>query len=291
MAELVQASPAAAMSQEKTVEDIQEKTIPPPTDRIYLSLEGNFLLTSTSVVLDLTTKANEKDAAVTDVTIVLDKSPFHPQGGGQPTDIGTITFGDIAVSITKVGYDFATRVVTHVGSVATEHAGKLNIGDKVDCQVDEENRYLCSSVHSAGHVIDSAMARVGMTFPPTKGYHFMDGPYVEYKGKIPDAKEKENLVAKLQVEFAQIVEEDIQSNICMMTRPEAEEACNRIQKNFDFDNFTDPAGIRIVTIANFQCPCGGTHVRSTRELKDWTVLKIKGKKDKLQVRYGPKPKV
>ena len=71
-----------------------------------------------------------------------------------------------------------------------------------------------------------------------------------------------------------------------MTKNEAELECNRIQKNFDFDSFPEP--IRIVSIANFKCPCGGTHVKSTKHLKDWTVLKIKAKKDKVQVRYGLK---
>lgn len=256
------------------------------TDRIYVTLKGNFVMLSTSIILSITGEAATESPSST-VRVVLEKSPFHPQGGGQPTDKGIIFNQEktSSIEILKVEFDFATEIVTHIGTVPTSQLSHFIVGGTVNCEVDEANRYLLSQCHSAGHLIDSAMARVGQTFPPTKGYHFLDGPYVEYKGKV-DAKDRDALVEKLRAEFDAIVEEDIPTSICQMTKNEAELECNRIQKNFDFDSFPEP--IRIVSIANFKCPCGGTHVKSTKHLKDWTVLKIKAKKDKVQVRYGLK---
>lgn len=45
------------------------------------------------------------------------------------------------------------------------------------------------------------------------------------------------------------------------------------------------AATRIVTVAGLSCPCGGTHVRSTRELKGTQVTKVKAKKGTLRVSY------
>ncbi len=46
---------------------------------------------------------------------------------------------------------------------------------------------MLAKIHSAGHLIDIAMARVGRTdLQPTKGYHFEVGAYVEYLGTVGD---------------------------------------------------------------------------------------------------------
>lgn len=43
---------------------------------------------------------------------------------------------------------------------------------------------------------------------------------------------------------------------------------------------------RIVTVAGLACPCGGTHVRSTRDLNGVRVTKLKAKKGTLRVSYA-----
>lgn len=43
---------------------------------------------------------------------------------------------------------------------------------------------------------------------------------------------------------------------------------------------------RIVTVAGLACPCGGTHVGSTRDLKGVRVTKLKAKKGTLRVSYA-----
>lgn len=61
------------------------------------------------------------------------------------------------------------------------------------CTIDGEFRKINARVHSAGHLLDMAMNRAGKTeLKPGKGYHFVEGPYVEYIGVIPD-KERDAL--------------------------------------------------------------------------------------------------
>lgn len=46
------------------------------------------------------------------------------------------------------------------------------------------------------------------------------------------------------------------------------------------------AETRVVTVAGLSCPCGGTHVRSTRELEGVRVTKVKAKKGTLRISYS-----
>jgi Ser-tRNA(Ala) deacylase AlaX len=135
--------------------------------------------------------------------------------------------------------------------------------------------------------IDSAMARAGILLPPTKGYHFLDGPYVEYKGTIP-AEERPEVVKKLQAAFQELVSEDIETKIQVLPKQEAEDLCNRLAENFfNMSDYGDET-VRIVTVAGWPCPCGGTHVKSTQLLKErkWGVTGLKCKKGVVRVKYG-----
>ena len=92
--------------------------------------------------------------------VVLDQTIFHPQGGGQPADVGTLegeTGAPFAVSMVKKG---PTGVVRHEGASATAPA--FAAGSRVRCAVSEPARLLNARVHSAGHLIDVAMTNCGM---------------------------------------------------------------------------------------------------------------------------------
>ena len=153
--------------------------------------------------------------------------------------------------------------------------------------VDPVKRQAFSECHSAGHVVDAAMAKCGLCLPPTKGYHFLDGPYVEYKGTIP-APDRIPLLEELKKAFQTLLDEDIPTTIEVMDKHTADGVCNRLAKNFDFDMYQDDEFIRIVTVAGYPCPCGGTHVRSTSALKEkkWNVTGIKCKKDIVRIKYN-----
>ena len=62
--------------------------------------------------------------------------------------------------------------------------------------IDQDKRKIYARVHSAGHLLDVAMRRIGFMNKPGKGYHFAKGAYVEYIGKM-DAGEREKTMAEL----------------------------------------------------------------------------------------------
>jgi len=307
------------------------------TELIHLSYDGNFQLeTDARVILckvindesstnnKIDEKNVEKDSGdVIRVELQLDKTSMHPQGGGQPTDIGFITSNHTIDSdddndnkhcatvakIDKVTIDRSTGIVTHSGTVLTKTA-KNNSNDaaaavyddlfppnsSVKVNVDAYNRTLLSECHTAGHVVDAyaAMAKCNKLLPPTKGYHFLDGPYVEYKGTI-DVADRTEFLSQLQESYQQLINEDIDTQIQTLLVDEAEEWCNRLAKNFNMKDFTTSSSdeiptVRVVTVAGWNCPCGGTHVKSTGLLKErgWCVKGLKCKKGVVRVRYGMK---
>ena len=126
--------------------------------------------------------------------VILDKTILHPQGGGQPSDEGFLSQGDIKFNIEALM--IKDDVIWHVGKFAAADQTFAE-GSEVDCNVDEGKRRLYARVHSAGHLLDVAMSRAGRTdLKPSKGYHFATGAYVEYIGGV-EANDREPLVAKL----------------------------------------------------------------------------------------------
>ena len=75
----------------------------------------------------------------------------------------------------------------------------------------------------------------------------------------------------------------------MMPRDAAERELNRTAQNFDFSMFPEPT-IRIFGCAGCLGPCGGTHVRSTADLCEYTVTGLRVKKGVVRVKYGRKGK-
>ena len=115
---------------------------------------------------------------------ILFKQVFHPQGGGQPTDIGTITVGESTFAVEHVAMrSRESGIIEHAGKFVA--GGVFSVGDTAVLAIDGENRKLCARLHSAGHLLDAAMKAAGRTdLEPSKGYHFSKGAYVEYIGTV-----------------------------------------------------------------------------------------------------------
>jgi misacylated tRNA(Ala) deacylase len=81
--------------------------------------------------------------------IVLDRTVFYPEGGGQPGDSGTLKVADgreiVITNTRKVG-----ARVTHV---PLEGALAPTVGDAVTAEIDWERRYLHMRIHTALHVL------------------------------------------------------------------------------------------------------------------------------------------
>eukprot|EP00930_Biecheleria_cincta_P050289 TRINITY_DN35453_c0_g1_i1.p1 TRINITY_DN35453_c0_g1~~TRINITY_DN35453_c0_g1_i1.p1 ORF type:complete len:339 (-),score=60.50 TRINITY_DN35453_c0_g1_i1:201-1169(-) len=205
--------------------------------------------------------------------VELDETIFHPQGGGQPSDEGQLTAAGLTpLEVTFVAWEKSREgVVRHEckGDLAAWKSAlaKASGGVDVSCTVNEQKRRLHARIHSAGHLIDVAVHALGFRWVPGKGYHFADGPYVEYavstEGRIldKDPKAKEAAVEELNAKMKELIAADSSVKVAHVD------------------------GVRNVEIGGVSCGCGGTHVESTLTLGEVVVKKLQAKKDNMRVSY------
>ena len=184
-------------------------------------------------------------------------------------------------------------VISHVGRF--EPAGATFATDsEVECHVDEAKRRLFARLHSAGHLLDVAMAKAGRTdLKPSKGYHFAAGAYVEYIGNV-DANDREPLVATLNKNCTELLtqtpaEETVFKKMCSY-----DEANEHLAKAGGVPPYIpEGASLRVLKLVNDDagCPCGGTHVQHVSDIQSITVTKIQKKGKNLRVSYGITPNV
>lgn len=207
--------------------------------------------------------------------IVLDQTIFYPQGGGQPYDQGSIKSGDNIFEVKEVRY--SEGEVLHIGEFVT---GVINVGDQVKCAVNKERRELNTRYHSAGHIIDFALAELWFNFAPKKGYHWPEGAYDEYFGDITTL-DKEKFQKDLEIKCNEITSRDVATEVIFMNLEEMKNVCA-----FPPSEIPGNKPGRVVMYGGRGIPCGGTHVANLRDVGHMTIRKVKQEKEIVRVAYG-----
>jgi alanyl-tRNA synthetase len=182
-------------------------------------------------------------------TVVLERTPFYAESGGQVGDTGEITKGDARFAVTdtrKLGQAFG-----HVGKVI---AGRIAVGDRVMAQVDEKRRAAIVLNHSATHLLHAALRKVL-------------GPHVQQKGSLVaperlrfDFSHFEPVTAEQLKEIETLVNEQVRLNYDADIRVlPYDEAIAAGALAFFGDKYGDK--VRVLKLGEFSTElCGGTHV-------------------------------
>lgn len=204
--------------------------------------------------------------------IVLDRTVFYANSGGQPGDTGAIaTTDDVRVPIENVIYTDAAK--TEIAHVPAAGAPALKVGDTVTALIDWEKRYGRMRVHTALHLLSAVLP-----------YAVTGGSVGESEGRldfdIPDAgQDKDAITARLA--------EMVQQNAAVSSRwiTDDELAANPgLVKTMSVKPPMGTGRVRLIEIAGLDLqPCGGTHVRATAEIGPVRVTQIE-KKGKLNRR-------
>lgn len=235
------------------------------TKLLYLE---NFSLTECdATVLDILEEEGKK-------FIVLDQTCFYPQGGGQPYDQGIIESSSVKFVVSEVR--FIDGIVRHIGSFESEN---LNKGDQVKCLVDKQRRELNCKLHSAGHVVDMAVTNLKLNWIPGKGFHFPDGPYVEYAGSL-EGQDTEKLKQDIEALCNKFIQENIDTSMKFMSKEEMKSVCNFVP-----DYIPEGKPARVVLFGDFGVPCGGTHVNNLSEIKKMIIRKVKQDGGNIRIGY------
>jgi Ser-tRNA(Ala) deacylase AlaX len=226
--------------------------------------------------------------------IITPTTIFHPQGGGQPSDQGTMT------KITPSGSESTTFTVTAVRTSATQdgqvlhlghfspdsHQTPVSPGDTVRQSLDVETRLLYSRYHTAGHVLGAAVRHLLESeipgFDELKASHFPDSAACEFKGLI-DGKWKEPIQKRLDEYLAKAMPVEIDF------WDEDDFKRNGLERLIP-DRAMLPEGeekFRVVKIVGAETyPCGGTHVERTDLCGETRVKKISRAKGLSRVSYA-----
>ena len=174
--------------------------------------------------------------------VILDESAFYPEGGGQPSDVGTL--GDVQV----------TEVHEKDGELLHYTDKPLEAGTKVEGKIDWNRRFDLMQQHSGEHMVSGIIhEKYGYD---NVGFHMgSDVITVDLNGMLDEAQ-----LAEIEQEVNQKIWEDKE---VVITYPTAEEL-----KTLDYRSKKELTGqVRIVTFPGADvCACCGTHVTHTGEI-------------------------
>lgn len=203
---------------------------------------------------------------------------FHAQGGGQPSDTGTITSAGSSFTVHQVRK--LDPAILHMGTFAAQHAQQGAPGEQ---QIDAHKRILHSRIHTAGHVIGlaaAALRREGVLderIVDGKASHYPGAAFVEFVGLIAGDKK-----AAIQERTDALVARDLPVRIHFWDEQRARGECTGVLDSFK----QDEDGVRVVEIGDAgSYPCGGTHVKSTAGCGRIVIRNIKRQKGITKVSY------
>lgn len=209
--------------------------------------------------------------------LVLDQTAFYPGGGGQPCDLGEISWEGGSLSLSKVGKD-KDGVVIHSGELRGQMP-KLN--QEVEGQVDAERRELNSRLHCAGHLLDYGVKQAKLNWSPGMGAHFPGACFVRYEGEA-NPEDYERLSAEIEKNINDYIKKGGKVTAKLVPSSEAIKFSEYIPQpvldayqNVNLACYPD----------NFNICCGGTHVQDVSEIGKVKITKIKRKDGKLKVSY------
>jgi Ser-tRNA(Ala) deacylase AlaX len=207
----------------------------------------------------------ECDAQVLSVNkgkyVVLDRTVFHPEEGGQPWDTGEIFRGE-AFQVIYTGRFSGT--ISH----EVDGAG-LERGDEVRCVLDWDRRYRLMRSHTAIHVLWAALEKA------IPGIEII-GTQVEMEHFRFDVRTERNVLIEKMSEIEtlanSIVKEDRLVTARILDRTEAEEVLKSYGE--DQEELPQEERLRIVEVKGWDVSaCVGTHVRRTGEIGSINIIK------------------
>jgi alanyl-tRNA synthetase len=188
--------------------------------------------------------------------VVLNRTPFYPEGGGQVGDTGYMTFGDERIRVLDTKKE--NTLVMHIVERFPDNIDEAS----VVCLVDERKRRLTESNHSATHLLHAALRQVLGTHVQQKGSYLDDQTLrfdFQHFQKVSDEE-----LARIET----IVNRKIRENISLDEKRSLpiEEA----KKSGAMMLFGEKYGetVRMITFdpSYSRELCGGCHVRQTGEI-------------------------
>ena len=229
---------------------------------------GYETLNDTGVVVALSDEETLTDAIATDeeakdgVLVVLDKTPFYAEMGGQAADHGMLNSADCSLRVLDVkktpkGYYVHTCVL---------ESGIVKVGDHLNAQVDKEYRMAIARNHTATHLLQAALREVL-------------GDHVHQAGSYQDAE----ITHFDFTHFSAVTPEEL-ARVQKIVNDKIYESMNVTVKEMPIEEakklgamalFGEKYGkvVRVVDIEGWSTEfCGGTHVKNTAQIGGFKIV-------------------
>ncbi len=219
---------------------------------------GYFEFESDAEVLDVFSKNGEVESLSENEEgyVLLDKSPFYVESGGQVEDTGKIEGDNLLAEVKGVIQPVEGRRLHRVFIVK----GRIKKGDKVKAEIDGERRKAIMRNHTATHLLHAALRRV-------LGDHVKQaGSLVDPDRLRFDFSHFSRLEEKQLKEIEYLVNREILANKKLVIREMGiDEAKERGAMALFGEKYGDV--VRVVEVPDFSIElCGGTHVSMTGEI-------------------------
>ncbi len=202
------------------------------------------------------------------IRLLLDRTIFYPEGGGQPSDRGIIEGDGFRVHVEKVT---GKEEIWHEGRLEGRLPGE---GEAVRLVLDWEWRYENMRAHTGQHILSAVIK--GLYDAETTGFQIFEGYSkieIDYPGELTW-----EIVERVERLSNEVVWGDIEVEVDVYDEL-PRDVQSRLRKALS-DKVKPP--IRVVRIGTVDVtPCGGTHVGSTREIGLIKVLRFYRKSRKL----------
>ena len=219
------------------------------------------LTAEAKVLAILTDDMTLEEISEGDCSVILDKTPFYGEGGGQVGDTGDLLCGDTLLTVTDTKK--TDGVYIHLCTVKN---GVLKVGDTVQAQLDAHRREAIMRNHSACHLLQSALRRVLGNHVEQAGSYVSDTvcrfDFTHFAAMTPE--EIAGVEAIVNAEILAGMEGS-------MTPMELEEA----KKLGAMALFGEKYGkiVRVVRMGDNSIEfCGGTHVDNTAKIGLFKIL-------------------
>ena len=227
-------------------------------DLVYVNVENEF--GSTEFLGYEKSQAQAKVIAVIEagdfIDIVLDKTPFYAESGGQVGDTGIIESENFKAEVLNTFK--VNKLFVHRAQIIN---GEIKAGDIVSAQIDEERRKEITIHHSNAHLIQAALRKI-LGEEVHQAGSFVEENRTRFDFTFPRAMTKEE-IHEAEILINKWIAEDIKQNTEIMNIEMAKKsgAMALFGEKYDDD-------VRVVRFGNISAElCGGTHCSSTGKIR------------------------
>lgn len=199
--------------------------------------------------------------------IVLDSSIFYPEGGGQPSDTGSLTINGTKLAVV----DSSKKMDGQIVLTLEPGSERPTIGAEGTQEINWERRFQHMRLHTALHLLT-----VALPYPVTGGQISNEKGRLDFNmDGLPMTKEE------LQDQLNEWVKQDFDVDAIWLPIKQYDTAGSLV-KTANVRPPNENGNVRVVRIAkdgnNLDAQaCGGTHVSKTSEIGDIIVGKVENK--------------